>query len=78
MRPKKGWANLGVKDVNRTREFYKTLGFKPNKGYDRSAELTSFLFGNDEFVIHFFLNESLQPAMKDELADLDKGNEIIL
>lgn len=77
MRPKKIWANFGVKDVAKTREFYKTLGFKPNKGYDRSTELTSFLFGDDEFIIHFFLNESLKPAMKGELADPDKGNEII-
>ena len=77
MRPKKIWANLGVKDVNRTREFYSKLGIKPNKGYDRSAELTSFLFGGDEFIVHFFLNESLKGAMKGEMADLTKGNEII-
>ena len=77
MRPKKVWANLGVRDVNRTREFYKKLGFKPNQGYDKGNEITSFLFGEDKFIIHFFLNESLQKAMEGELADLTKGNEII-
>ncbi len=77
MRPKKVWANLGVADVKRTRQFYETLGIKPNKGYDRTDELTSFLFGDDEFIIHFFQNESLKPAMKGDMADLTKGNEII-
>ncbi|MES2761284.1 MAG: VOC family protein [Bacteroidota bacterium] len=77
MRPKKVWANLGVKDVARTREFYSKLGIKPNKGFDKSNELTSFLFGDDEFIIHFFENASLQKAMKGEMADLTKGNEII-
>lgn len=77
MRPKKVWANLGVADVDRTRKFYETLGIKPNKGYDKAKELTSFLFGDDEFIVHFFQNESLKPAMKGEMADLSKGNEII-
>jgi predicted lactoylglutathione lyase len=77
MRPKKIWGNFAVKDVNITRNFYETLGFKPNKGYDRSPELTSFLFGDDEFVINFFLNESLKESIKGDLADLSKGNEII-
>ena len=45
MRPTKIWANLGVKDVAKTIEFYKRLGFKPNGGYDKGNELTSFLFG---------------------------------
>lgn len=78
MRPKKIWGNLAVKDVNITRNFYMTLGLKPNKGYDRSPELTSFLFGDDEFVINFLLKEPLKHAMKGDLADLRKGNEIIL
>jgi predicted lactoylglutathione lyase len=78
MRPKKVWANLGVKDVAKTREFYSKLGIKPNNGFDKSNELTSFLFGDDEFIIHFFLNESLQKAMEGGLADLNKGNEIIV
>jgi predicted lactoylglutathione lyase len=77
MRPTKIWANLGVKDVAATREFYKTLGFKPNQGFDKTDELTSFLIGNDDFVVHFFEKESLKKALEGELADLTKGNEII-
>jgi len=47
------WANYSVKDANRSREFYSKLGFTPN-GPNNEAELASFKFGNNNFVIHFF------------------------
>lgn len=77
MRPTKIWANLGVKDVEKTRAFYTQLGFKPNEGHSKANELSSFLFGGDDFVVHFFANEVLKDGLKGDLADLTKGNEII-
>lgn len=77
MKPKKLWANLAVKDVDRTRKFYLALGIKPNKGFDKSNDLTSFLFGDDDFIVHFFLEEKLKEGLHGEVADLTKGNEII-
>ncbi len=70
------WANLGVKDVERTRAFYTQLGFKKNAGKE-STELASFLFGDDGFVIHFFEEARLKQGMKGELSDLSQGNEVI-
>ncbi|MES2371575.1 MAG: VOC family protein [Bacteroidota bacterium] len=53
MKAKKIWANFSVKDAKRTNQFYTVLGFTPNMpGYD--PKLASFLFGDDNFVIHFF------------------------
>lgn len=71
MKPKRIWANFGVQDLARTTQFYQQLGFKPNGS---SAQLTSFFFGDKEFIIHFFLKDILEPAMKGPLSD---GNEII-
>jgi predicted lactoylglutathione lyase len=70
------WANLGVKNLERTEAFYTKLGFKKTAG-PKSNELTSFLFGDDGFMIHFFLEDSLKKGMKGELSDLSKGNEVI-
>ncbi len=70
------WANLGVKNLEKTRAFYTQLGFKKNGGKE-SDELVSFLFGDDSFIIHFFLEDSLKKGMKGELSDLSKGNEVI-
>jgi predicted lactoylglutathione lyase len=76
MKPKKIWANLAVEDLDRTNKFYTELGFKPNNPHT-SNELTSFFVSDDNFVIHFFLRNRLQVAMKGEIADAKQANEII-
>ena len=53
MKAKKIWANFSVKDARRTNQFYSQLGFTPNKP-NNDPKLPSFLFGDDDFVIHFF------------------------
>ena len=55
MRSKKIWANFSVKDAKRTNQFYTQLGFTSNTTTpNKDPKLASFLFGDDEFVIHFF------------------------
>ena len=53
MEPRKIWANYSVKDAHRTRQFYTRLGIKPN-GANTDPKLASFVFGDDDLVIHFF------------------------
>ena len=53
MKAKMIWANFSVEDANRTKQFYTQLGIKPN-GANKDSKLVSFLFGDDDFVIHFF------------------------
>jgi len=74
MNPKKIWANLTVSDLDRTTKFYTELGFKSN---GRSKELTSFFFGDDRFVIHFFLRGILETNTKIKIGDSQNLNEII-
>lgn len=77
METKKVWANLAVKDVERTHEFYKALGFRVNGEFPNEYELASFLVGEDDFVVHFFSEESLKSSMGGEIADLKQGNEVM-
>ena len=53
MKAKKIWGNFSVKDAKRTNQFYTQLGFTPNKP-NNDPKLASFLFGDDDFVVHFF------------------------
>ena len=53
MKATKIWGNFSVEDAKRTRLFYTQLGFTPNKP-NIDPKLASFLFGDDDFVIHFF------------------------
>ena len=66
MKTRKIWANLTVEDLERTTRFYTELGFKSNGS---SKELTSFLVGEDDFIIHFFLKDVLKSNVKGEIAD---------
>lgn len=74
MNTKKIWANFGVTDLERTTKFYQQLGFKHNGVSD---QLTSFFFGDEKFIIHFFLKDALEPGMMGAIIDTKAGNEII-
>ncbi|HSY61138.1 MAG TPA: VOC family protein [Cytophaga sp.] len=74
MNPKKIWANVAISDLERTTKFYTALGFKSNGS---SNELTSFLVGENNFVLHFFLKDTLKANTKIELTDAHISNEII-
>ena len=74
MKTKKVWANFSVRDLQRTTAFYKQLGFKHNGD---SNQLTSFFFGDEKFIIHFFLKDVLKDGMKGQIIDTKSGNEII-
>lgn len=77
MNPKRIWANYAVSDLARTTAFYNAIGFKPNGTNSVTKDLTSFLVGDNNFVLHFFLKDVLQPAMKGEITDSKTSNEII-
>ncbi|WP_067151448.1 VOC family protein [Pseudotamlana agarivorans] len=75
MKTKQIWANLGVENIEKTTEFYKSLGFQLNGS--PSEDLVSFFFGSDNFVIHFFKKEKLEESLEGKTADLNQGNEVM-
>lgn len=77
MKPKKIWSNLAVSDLDKTTKFYSELGFKPNGKHSVTNELTSFLVGDDNFVMHFFLKDILKTSMKGEVTNSQDANEVL-
>lgn len=73
MKPKMIWANFSVQDANRTREFYTKLGFNTSK-QDGDGKLASFVFGDNNFTIHFFEKGS---KIDEYLTAGSKSSEII-
>ena len=74
MNTRKIWANLAVENLERTTQFYTQLGFKFNGA---SKDLTSFLVGEDDFALNFFLKDTLKGNVKGEIADPKHGNEVV-
>jgi hypothetical protein len=75
MDPKMIWSNMAVSDLERTTKFYTQLGFRPNGPHNK--ELTSFLVGQDNFVMHFFLKDILKANVKGDISDSHKANEVV-
>ncbi|MCW3075917.1 MAG: glyoxalase [Bacteroidetes bacterium] len=73
MKTKQIWANLATSDLERTYKFYTELGFKANK----AAELINVSFGENNFILNFFLKDILQKNTHSIITDLNSGNEII-
>lgn len=77
MKPKMIWANLAVANLERTKKFYEAIGCKPNNPHT-SNELVSFFFGENNFIIHFFLKNILETNVKGaSFGDSQTSNEII-
>ncbi|WP_214227730.1 VOC family protein [Pedobacter sp. B4-66] len=74
MNPKMIWSNLTVSDLDRTTKFYTELGFKSN---GRSNDLTSFFVGEKNFVMHFFLADSMKANVEIEISDAHLANEVM-
>lgn len=78
MKTRQIWANLAISDLERTTKFYTDLGFKVNNSNNSQAqELTSISFGENDFIINFFLKDFLQKNTQSNFADLKNGVEII-
>lgn len=75
MHPKMIWANLAVSDLEQTTKFYTDLGFKANGA--PNGQLTSFVVGENEFIINFFLKDVLRSNMKIEIADAQSAAEVL-
>ena len=54
-----------------------SLGFKPNGTHSFTKELTSFLIGDDNFVMHFFKKDILESNMKVKIADIKNEIEVM-
>ncbi|MFD2144945.1 VOC family protein [Mucilaginibacter antarcticus] len=77
MKPKQIWANLAVKDVARTREFYTAIGFTSNEGDSKSNELCSFKIGESGFVVNIFSYQHFKDVAKDATPNLTGNNEVM-
>jgi len=74
MNPKRIWSNLAVSDLDRTTKFYTEIGFKPN---GRNEDLTSFVVGEDDFIMHFFLKDVLETNVRIKISDSQIANEVV-
>jgi len=72
------WINLPVKNLKKSRTFFKTIGFRENPMHEKAEHLASFLIGEHNFVIMLFPEESFKSFSGNAIADTKKGTEVLL
>jgi predicted lactoylglutathione lyase len=72
------WLNLPVRDVGKSKEFFKAIGFKINPMHENAEDVTSFLIGKNNFVLMLFPNDVFRSFTQNEIADTKKGTEVLI
>ena len=78
MEVKSIWLNLPVNDIRKSIEFFKAIGFKLNPRYENAEDVTSFLIGENNFVLMLFPNDLFKNFAQNEIADTKKGTEVLM
>ena len=72
------WLNLPVKDVKKSKVFFKAIGFKPNPRHEKAEHLASFLIGENNFVMMLFPEKAFTGFTQNKITDTTKGTEVLL
>lgn len=75
---KEFWFNLPVSDVERSRMFYKEIGFKENERHKDVSHFASFYVDEKKVVMMLFPTETLEHFLGAKVIDTRLGNEVLL
>lgn len=72
------WINLPVKDLQKSKTFFKTIGFRENPMYSKVEHFASFFIGENDFVMMLFPEDTFKSFTHNEVSDTLKGTEALL
>ncbi|MCB0450907.1 VOC family protein [Mariniflexile maritimum] len=72
------WFNLPVKDINRSKQFYRGIGFKENEMHKDANHLASFYVDDNKTVMMLFPEADIQHYAANPVTDTTKSTEVLL
>jgi predicted lactoylglutathione lyase len=72
------WINLPVKDVAKSKEFFKNIGFNFNTKYGDSDMSASLQLGEKGIIVMLFHESMFKNFTQNDIADTKAGNEILI
>ncbi|TVZ26927.1 hypothetical protein JM83_1928 [Gillisia sp. Hel_I_86] len=72
------WLNLPVKDIQKSKKFFKAIGFRENPLYSKVEHFASFFIGENDFVLMLFPEDTFKSFSQNEILDPLKGTEALL
>ncbi|RKS25716.1 hypothetical protein CLV94_0758 [Flavobacterium endophyticum] len=74
---KEFWVNLPVKEISKSRAFFKAIGFTENAQFSENPTMASFFLGDKNVVVNFFPEDLFKSFSNTEIADTTKGTEAL-
>lgn len=74
---KEFWVNLPVKEISKSRAFFKAIGFIENAQFSENPTMASFFLGDKNVVVNFFPEDLFKSFSNTEIADTAKGTEAL-
>ncbi|WP_127581297.1 VOC family protein [Paenibacillus koleovorans] len=72
------WLNLPVKDVQRSKQFFTSIGFALNPRFGDSNEAASLLVGEKSIVVMLVPEATFRGYTNHEVADTKLGSEVLI
>ncbi|PVW16417.1 VOC family protein [Marixanthomonas spongiae] len=72
------WLNLPVANIQKSKAFFKAIGFKPNPMHEGAEHLASFLIGEKEVVLMLFPEATFTGFTQNGLVNTAKATEVLL
>ncbi|WP_422082115.1 VOC family protein [Ulvibacterium sp.] len=72
------WLNLPVNDLQRSKQFFRDIGFHENPMHKNAEHLGSFLIGENDFVLMLFPKEQMSQWLKNKVTDTSESNEMLI
>lgn len=72
------WINLPVKNIQKSKKFYRDVGFRYNPIHEDRNDVIGLLFGDQDFVVMLFPEETFEQYTGTSVADTSKGVETLL
>ena len=71
------WLNLPVKDIKKSKTFFKNIGFRENPMHSEATHLASFFIGEKDVVMMLFPEKDFKNFTQNGIADTQKGTEVL-
>lgn len=72
------WLNLPVKELQKSKQFFRDIGFRENPVHKEAQHLGSFLIGENDFVLMLFPEGDIKDYTQNEVTDTTKSNEMLI
>jgi predicted lactoylglutathione lyase len=71
------WLNLPVKSIERSKQFYKELGFSFSTGPGDTEDSACLIVGEKELVIMLFEDTVFKGIVQNNIADANQSSEVL-